>query len=62
LRFRKVRRRSATRREPAWNKAALDHVVYAPLGVSIRHFAWRKNVVGIGQGPLPFSWGVSKTV
>jgi peptide/nickel transport system substrate-binding protein len=44
------------------NKAALDHVIYAPLGVSIRHFAWRKNVTGIAQGPLPFFWGVSKTV
>jgi len=44
------------------NKAALDHVIYAPLGVSIRHFAWRKNVSGIVPGPLPFFWGVSKTV
>jgi peptide/nickel transport system substrate-binding protein len=44
------------------NKAALDHVVYAPLGLFLRHFAWRKNVTGIVQGPLPFFWGVSKTV
>jgi peptide/nickel transport system substrate-binding protein len=44
------------------NKAALDHVVYAPLGWYLMHQAWRKNVTGIVKGPLPFFWGVSKTV
>ncbi len=44
------------------NKAALDNVVYAPLGWYMRHFAWRTNVTGIVKGPLPFFWGVSKTV
>jgi peptide/nickel transport system substrate-binding protein len=44
------------------NKAALDHVVYAPLGFFLLHQAWRKNVTGIVPGPLPFFWGVSKTV
>ncbi len=44
------------------NKAALDHVVYAPLGFYLRHYAWRKNVTGVSQGPAPFFWGVSKTV
>jgi peptide/nickel transport system substrate-binding protein len=43
------------------NKAALDQVVYAPLGMYLRHFAWRKNLTGIAQGPLPLFWGVSKT-
>jgi len=43
------------------NKAALDHVVYAPLGMHLRHFAWRKNLSGVGRGPIPFFWGVSKT-
>jgi peptide/nickel transport system substrate-binding protein len=43
------------------NKAALDYVVYAPLGFYLRHQAWRKNVTGIAQGPLPFFWGVSKS-
>jgi peptide/nickel transport system substrate-binding protein len=43
------------------NKAALDQVLYAPLGASIRNWAWRTNVTGIVQGPLPFFWGVSKT-
>jgi peptide/nickel transport system substrate-binding protein len=43
------------------NKAALEHVVYAPLGVFLRQFAWRKSLAGVGRGPLPFPWGVSKT-
>ena len=29
------------------NKAALDNVVYAPLGLFLPHQAWRKNVSGI---------------
>ncbi len=44
------------------NKAALDNVVYAPLGWYMRHFAWRTNVTGIVKGPLPFFWGGSKSV
>jgi ABC-type transport system substrate-binding protein len=44
------------------NKAALDHVVYAPLGWYMQYTAWRKNVSGVIQAPLPFFWGVSKTV
>jgi peptide/nickel transport system substrate-binding protein len=43
------------------NKAAFDHVVYVPLGVYLRQFAWRGNLAGVGRGPLPFPWGVSKT-
>jgi peptide/nickel transport system substrate-binding protein len=43
------------------NEAALDEVVYAPLGAYLRHFAWRKNVSGIAKGPGPFFWGVDKT-
>jgi peptide/nickel transport system substrate-binding protein len=43
------------------NKAALDNVIFAPLGVYTRHFAWRKTVSGVAQGPpLPLFWGVSK--
>jgi peptide/nickel transport system substrate-binding protein len=42
------------------NKAALDNVLYAPLGASIRYFAWRKSVTGIVPAPLPLFWGVSK--
>jgi peptide/nickel transport system substrate-binding protein len=44
------------------NKAFLDDVVYAPLGWYLRHYAWRKSLAGVTQGPLPFFWGVSKTV
>jgi len=44
------------------NKVALDHALYAPLGVCMRHYAWRKSLSGITQGPLPLFWGVSKTV
>ena len=51
--------KAATRR---LNKAALDHVMYAPLGWYLRHYAWRKSLTGVTKGPLPFFWGVSKTV
>jgi len=43
------------------NRLAVDHVLYAPLGVMLQHHAWRKNVSGIVQAPLPLFWGVSKT-
>ncbi len=43
------------------NRLAVDHVLYAPLGVLLLHHAWRKNVNGIVQAPLPLFWGVSKT-
>src|ERR1051326_1010396 len=44
------------------NKTALDHAQFAPLGVCMRHYAWRKSLTGITKGPLPLFWGVSKTV
>jgi peptide/nickel transport system substrate-binding protein len=44
------------------NKAALEDVVYAPLGWYLRYYAWRRSLTGVTQGPLPFFWGVSKTV
>ena len=43
------------------NRLALEHVLYAPLGVLLTHGAWRKTVSGIVQAPLPLFWGVSKT-
>jgi peptide/nickel transport system substrate-binding protein len=43
------------------NRQALDHVLYAPLGVVLLQSAWRKTVGGIVQAPLPLFWGVSKT-
>jgi hypothetical protein len=32
------------------------------LGFFMLYQAWRRNVTGVQQGPLPFFWGVSKTV
>jgi peptide/nickel transport system substrate-binding protein len=43
------------------NKDALDFAIYAPTGFFLSYQAWRKNVSGVVQGPLPFFWGVSKT-
>jgi peptide/nickel transport system substrate-binding protein len=43
------------------NRLAVDHVLFAPLGVMLRHHAWRRTVSGIVQAPLPLFWGVSKT-
>jgi peptide/nickel transport system substrate-binding protein len=43
------------------NRLALDHVLFAPLGVYLRQHAWRRNVSGIVQAPLPLFWGVGKT-
>jgi peptide/nickel transport system substrate-binding protein len=42
------------------NKAAMDDVIYAPLGWHLGHSAWRNNLTGIVPGPAPFFWGVSK--
>ncbi|AWB25491.1 ABC transporter substrate-binding protein [Methylobacterium currus] len=54
--------------DPAAEKAAIDKVnaaavaggVYVPTGYFLGYQAWRKNVTGVGKGPLPFTWGVSK--
>lgn len=43
------------------NKAALDHVVFAPTGFFLTYTAWRKNISGVTKGPLPFFWGVTKS-
>ena len=29
---------------------------------ALAHLAWRKTLTGVTQGPMPFFWGVSKTV
>lgn len=42
------------------NKAALEQVVFAPTGFFLSYQAWRSNVSGVGKGPIPFFWGVSK--
>jgi peptide/nickel transport system substrate-binding protein len=43
------------------NRLAIDCVVYAPLGVYLNDYAWRKNVSGIVQAPLTLFRGVSQT-
>jgi peptide/nickel transport system substrate-binding protein len=43
------------------NRLAIDHVVYAPLGVHLWHTAWRKTVSGIVPAPPALFWGVSKS-
>jgi peptide/nickel transport system substrate-binding protein len=43
------------------NKAAFEDVIYAPTGFFLSYTAWRKNIAGIVNGPLPFFWGVTKT-
>jgi peptide/nickel transport system substrate-binding protein len=43
------------------NKAAFDNAIYAPLGLYLQQQAWRTNVTGITQGPLPFFWDVAKS-
>jgi peptide/nickel transport system substrate-binding protein len=48
---------AATRR---FNRAALEQVVFAPLGWYLRHYAYRRNLVGVAKAPLPLFWGVSK--
>lgn len=36
------------------NRTALDNVVFAPTGFFLAYQAWRKNVLGVTKGPLPF--------
>jgi peptide/nickel transport system substrate-binding protein len=42
------------------NKAAMDHVVFIPTGFYYGFQAWRSNLDGIANGPLPWFWGVKK--
>ena len=43
------------------NKAAMDHVVFIPTGFYYAYQAWRSNIEGIKNGPLPWFWNVKKT-
>ncbi len=45
----------------AANKAAMEHVVYIPTGFYYSFQAWRSNLEGVTNGPLPWFWGVKKT-
>ena len=42
------------------NKAAMEHVIYIPTGFYYGYQAWRSNLDGVGNGPLPWFWGVKK--
>jgi len=42
------------------NAAAMEHVVYVPLGFFKDQHAWRKNLTGIVQAPFPVFWDVRK--
>jgi peptide/nickel transport system substrate-binding protein len=44
----------------AINQAAMEDVIYAPLGQFMAYQAWRSNVSGVVKAPLPLFWGVSK--
>jgi len=43
------------------NRAAFDCAIYGPTGFFLRYAAWRKNITGIVQCPIPLFWGVRKT-
>lgn len=42
------------------NAAAMNDVVYAPVGLFMAYQAWRANVSGITKGPFPVFWDVTK--
>ena len=43
------------------NKAAMENVTYIPTGFYYSYQAWRSNLEGIANGPLPWFWGVKKS-
>ena len=43
------------------NKAAFDFAIFGPTGFFLRYQAWRKNITGVVQSPIPIFWGVTKT-
>ncbi len=42
------------------NKASMEHVTYIPTGFYLGYQAWRSNLSGITNGPLPWFSGVKK--
>jgi len=38
----------------------MESVVFIPIGHYKSYQAWRGNVEGIANGPLPWFWGVKK--
>jgi len=43
------------------NEASMAFMTWVPTGLFMSYQAWRRGVGGIGKGPMPFFWGVSKT-
>lgn len=42
------------------NKAGMEHVTYIPTGFYYAYQAWRSNLEGVANGPLPWFWGTKK--
>jgi peptide/nickel transport system substrate-binding protein len=42
------------------NKASMEFVTYIPTGFYFGYQAWRANVEGVSNGPLPWFWGPKK--
>jgi peptide/nickel transport system substrate-binding protein len=42
------------------NKASMEHVTYIPTGFYYSYQAWRSNLEGVTNGPLPWFWGAKK--
>ncbi len=38
----------------------MEHVTYIPTGFYYAYQAWRSNLEGVANGPLPWFWGVKK--
>ena len=44
----------------AANKAGMEGVTYIPTGFWLGYQAWRSNIEGVSNGPLPWFWGPKK--
>jgi peptide/nickel transport system substrate-binding protein len=42
------------------NKMSMEHVTYIPTGFYFGYQAWRSNLDGVSNGPLPWFWGPKK--
>ncbi|WP_291297951.1 ABC transporter substrate-binding protein [Elioraea sp.] len=43
------------------NAASMAFMTWVPNGLFMSYQAWRRNVAGIGKGPMPVFWGVTKS-
>ncbi len=42
------------------NRKSMDFVTYVPTGFFLGYQAWRSNLTGVTDGPLPWFWGPKK--